>query len=705
MRGTSLRIRRTTMASVMLLLFQTLAVVIAPAALAAPVINANGCTPTSGPVGTTVTITGTGFATVNRVEYNGTDDTSFTVNQAGTQITSTVPTGATDGPLTVTDNGSGGGTASCGNFDVTATQAPTISGFSPTSGPVGTSVVITGTNFTGATAVRFNGTSATFTVNSSTQITATVPAGATDGPITVQNSAGTATTSPTSFDVTAQAAPTISSFNPTSGPVGTSVVITGNNFTGATAVRFAGTSATFTVNSSTQITATVPSGAGTGAISVTTPSGTGTSSSSFTVTVGAPVITSFNPASGCVGSSVTLTGTGFSGATAVTFNGLAAASFNVSSSTRITAVVPTGATTGRIAVTAPTGTGTSTTNFTVTQCAPTIVSFTPTNGPVGTSVVINGDDFTGTVTVRFNGVNAAFTVNSDAQITATVPAGATTGRITITNGVGTGSSSSDFVVTAAPTITSFSPATGPVGTTVTINGTNLTGTTAVRFNGVAASTFTVNSATRITATVPAGATTGRITVTNSAGTATSATDFTVAPIPAITGFSPAFGRVGTLVTITGSDFTGATAVQFNGVSAAFTVVSSTQITATVPAGATDGPIAVVGPNGTGTSSTSFVVTDVHARSVTLSLSGHLRASGNVIAVDDFQACEDGVAVKIQRRRNGVWRTLKVVTTDADGHFGTRLRDRQGLYRARAVKLANTQDVCRRATSPRRRHRH
>lgn len=619
-------LRRGSLAAALLLLFQVVAVVMAPAALAAPAISS--CTPTSGPVGTVVTITGTDLSGVNRVEFNGTD-ADFTKNQAGTQITATVPAGATDGPVTVTDNGAGGGVANCpSNFDVTPTQTPTVTGFSPTSGPVGTSVVITGTNFTGATAVRFNGTSATFTVNSPTQITATVPSGATDGPIAVQNSAGTGT-SAGSFDVTAPTPPTITGFSPTSGAPGTSVVITGTNFTGATAVRFGGTTATFTVNSSTQITATVPAGAATGAISVTTPSGTATSSSSFTVTQGGPAITSFSPASGCVGTNVTINGSNFTGATAVTFNGVSATSFTVQSSTRINAVVPVGATTGKIAVTSSLGTGTSATNFTVgTACSPTISSFTPSNGPVGTTVIITGDDFTGTITVKFDGVNAPFTVNSDSQITTTVPTGATTGKITVTNGNGTGTSATDFVVTGTPTITSFTPASGPVGSTVTITGTNFSGITAVRFNGTSA-TFTVNSLTQITATVPEGATTGRITITNSAGTATSATDFTVTP-PAPT---------------------------------------------------------------------------VHARSVSLALRGHLRASGNVVALDNFQACEVGVAVKIQRRKDGVWRTLKTVTTDATGHFATNLRDRRGLYRARAVRLTTGDNVCARTTSPRRRHRH
>jgi len=83
------------------------------------------------------------------------------------------------------------------------------------------------------------------------------------------------------------------------------------------------------------------------------------------------------------------------------------------------------------------------------------------------------------------------------------------------------------------------------------------------------------------------------------------------PAPSITGFSPPSGPVGTTVTITGSGFTGANDVQFNGTSVGtgnFAVNSDTQITATVPAGATTGPISVTTPGGTATSSDSFTVT-------------------------------------------------------------------------------------------------
>src|SRR5437588_3467332 len=139
-------------------------------------------------------------------------------------------------------------------------NGPTITGFAPTSGPVGTSVTISGTNFTGATAVRFNGTSASFTVNSASAITATVPSGATTGPLSVTTAGGTAS-SAGSFTVTVpHPPPKITSLTPTNAPVGTSVTISGTNFTGATAVQFNGTSASFTVNSASAITATVPRG-------------------------------------------------------------------------------------------------------------------------------------------------------------------------------------------------------------------------------------------------------------------------------------------------------------------------------------------------------------------------------------------------------------------------------------------------------------
>jgi hypothetical protein len=155
-----------------------------------------------------------------------------------------------------------------------------FSPFSPTFGPVGTSVTITGTAFTGATAVSFNGVAAAFTVSPSGTITTTVPAGATTGPISITTPSNGSIVTTTRFTIT----PAITSFAPTFGGVGAGVTITGTNFSGARAVSFGGRAATFTVNNSGRITTTVPAGASTGSISVSTLDGTATSAASFTVT-------------------------------------------------------------------------------------------------------------------------------------------------------------------------------------------------------------------------------------------------------------------------------------------------------------------------------------------------------------------------------------------------------------------------------------
>ena len=121
--------------------------------------------------------------------------------------------------------------------------------------------------------------------------------------------------------------------------------------------------------------------------------------------------------------------------------------------------------------------------------APVVVVFLPLTGPTGTSVTITGTGFADSSVangVAFNGTPAtSFNVDSDTQITATVPAGATTGPVTVIDGEGTGTSAVDFVVTPSPlpTVLLFVPSSGPIGTTVTITGTGYTGTSAVKFNG------------------------------------------------------------------------------------------------------------------------------------------------------------------------------------------------------------------------------
>jgi hypothetical protein len=140
--------------------------------------------------------------------------------------------------------------------------------------------------------------------------------------------------------------------------------------------------------------------------------------------------------------------------------------------------------------------------------------------------------------VTIGGVPASsFTVDSDTQIRVVVPAGATTGKVVITTGGGTTASVLDFDVTEdplPPSIDAFSPARGPIGTEVTIMGTALGATTAVTFNDVAASSFTIDSATQIRAIVPSGATTGPIGVNAPAGSSTSVNSFIVTSSTTVT---------------------------------------------------------------------------------------------------------------------------------------------------------------------------
>jgi hypothetical protein len=242
---------------------------------------------------------------------------------------------------------------------------------------------------------------------------------------------------------------------------------------------------------------------------------------------------------------------------------------------------------------------------------PSFSGFSPTSGPVGTSVTINGANFAGATAVQFNGVGTPFFVNgTGTQIMANVPAGATDGPISVTTPGGTASTSSSFNVTsgAVPVINGFLPHSGAVGATVHVYGANFTGATAVRFNGTAATPFTIIGPGNIQTTVPTGATSGRISVTTPAGTGTSTIDFTVTGGGlTITSFSPTSGSVGTAVAINGTGFTNVSAVRFNGTAATFTVASATRINTTVPAGATTGKISVTTTAGTVTSAANFTV--------------------------------------------------------------------------------------------------
>jgi hypothetical protein len=230
---------------------------------------------------------------------------------------------------------------------------------------------------------------------------------------------------------------------------------------------------------------------------------------------------------------VTITGTGFSGSVSVQFGTTPAPAVTVNSPIQITATSPPGG--GTVDVTVSNLAGTSATSAADRfGYIPAVTGISPASGPVtgGTAVTITGAGFTGATSVHFGTANAAMTVNSDTQITATSPPGARPGvvGVTVTGPAGTSTSSAANQFTYLPAVTGVSPNRGFTtgGDSVTITGAGFTGASSVHF-GVAGAAMTVNSDTQITATSPAsGVGIVHVTVTTPAGTspASAADEFT-----------------------------------------------------------------------------------------------------------------------------------------------------------------------------------
>ncbi len=543
--------------------------------------------PDSGPAagGNTVVLTGTGFIGATAVNFGAAPAISFTVN-SNTRITAIAPAGSGTADVTVTTS-----VGTSNTVAYTYVPAPALSTVVPSSGPEtgGNTVVLTGTNLSGATAVHFGANTAiAFTVVSDTQISASAPAGTGIVDVTVTTAGGTSR--PVTY--TYVPAPALASIAPGSGPEtgGNTVTLTGTNLTGATAVRFNGTPAiSFTVVSGTTITAVAPAGTA-GPVVVTVTTVGGTSNAVVYTYVAAPTLISTTPNSGpeTGGNTVVIRGTGFTGTSAVRFGATPATSFTVVSNTEIRAVAPAG--TGRRNVTVTAAGGTSNPVAYTYVPAPALGSVVPNSGPEtgGNTVVLTGTKLSGATAVHFGANTAiAFTVVSDTQITAAVPAGVGGVDVTISTAGGT-SNPVAYTYVPAPTLASIVPGSGPEtgGNTVTLTGADLSGATAVRFNGTPAISFTVVSDTTITAVVPTGTGSVDVTVTTAGGLSNLVT-YTYVPAPVLASVVPDSGprTGGNTVTLRGANLTGATAVRFDGTSAtSFSVISDAEISAVVPAG-------------------------------------------------------------------------------------------------------------------------
>jgi uncharacterized repeat protein (TIGR01451 family) len=422
-------------------------------------------------------------------------------------------------------------------------------------------------------------------------------------------------------------APVITNFFPEFGKPGiTHVTLEGINFANVTGVGFNGVRAAIDSSSANRIMVTVPATATSGRLSATNASGSGVSSRDFVATR-APILDEFFPEEGAPRQRVAIWGANLLNTRAVLFHGQNAAWFAASSDIQVNADVPAGATSGPITVTNDFGSATTTNEFFIPGSLPYVTAITPSGGPRGTPVVINGGNFTNLVNVKFNGLLAPDAVaTSRSQINATVPVGTTSGPLTVTTGAGTSTNTRVFY--ASPRLTGFTPTNGIGGDAVVLTGTNFTDAVAVYFANHNAS-FTVDATNRLSAVVPPDATTGPIKVLTPGGVIASTNVFRV--FPHITDFAPRWGPTGTVVRVLGTSLQPATEVAFGGEPGPFIVVAATEIRATVPGNAESGPIQVTTPDGVAVSSNRFSVTGSTDVRLRIGASADLVAPGATVS--------------------------------------------------------------------------
>jgi hypothetical protein len=302
-------------------------------------------------------------------------------------------------------------------------------------------------------------------VDDSTDITAVVPAGAKSGKVTVINPAGQALSAGT---FTVNPPPVVKAITPNIGKAGDSVTITGSNFiTGMGTfvandpsdmfAQFSGDGNAATSLTATSLTVNIPTFAVTGPVEVQNIWGESALAPALFKVVQTPVVDDafnyfFGGTAGKPGDGVEILGSGFTGTTGVSF-GIKPASFSVVSDNEILATLPKSFTSGStgvaVHVTNAGGTGDGPDFFLIQ--APTITSFAPSSGAVGDTVTITGTGLEGVFDVEFNGTSVfapqTFSVDSETQITAQVPTGATSGTISVSNEANTGTSSGSFTVT------------------------------------------------------------------------------------------------------------------------------------------------------------------------------------------------------------------------------------------------------------------
>lgn len=608
---------------------------------------------TSGPLsgGTLTTIQGTGFTGTLTVTVGGQPATI--VLGTTTAITCTTPAAASADTVDVVVNSSTRGSVTA--FDsFTYNPLPTLTSVTPNEVPLagGTTVVIAGTGFGGSLGLTIGGTAAAILSSTTTRITATAPPGAAaaDAPIAVTSTTHGNAGGTNLFRY--NAAPTVGSVSPASGPLagGNVILITGSGFGGSLSVNVGGSNASILASTTTSITCTAPARALAATVGVTVTSSTNgsvTASSAYTYNP-APALVSVSPGNGPItgGGPVLVTGTNFSGALSLLIGGQNAPIL-FSDSTSISSAVPATTSAGIVevrVVSSSHGSASNPSGYTYNP-QPVISSLSPASGRLGggDTIGIIGSGFGGTLSVTIDGNPATILGSTTTSISITTPAGSIPDDVDVvvtssTNGTRT--LPDGFTYNSPPTLTSATPAQGPRagGTTVALGGSGFGGALTVSFDGNAA-TILASTTSIITCTAPASGVTGNVSVTVTSSTHGSVTEpslFLYNPDLTLGTVVPGSGLLagGTPIAITGTNLTGSLTVTIGGNAASAVSSSGTTITCTTPAGSASGAVNVVvasDTHGVTTLTSGFTYNPLPAVTSVSPPSGPL-AGGNVIVI-------------------------------------------------------------------------
>lgn len=459
-----------------------------------------------------VYIKGTYLSYVTAVRFGGTP-ASFFYAQNDTTIVAGVASGST-GSITLTLPFS---PYSLSRPGFTYLLSPQIQSFTPASAGYGDTVTIKGINLLNTQKVYFADSLAlSFTIISDTVIKAIVANGRTGG-------VGVGTSGITTYvPGFTHLGPAISSFSPKNGVTGDTITIEGINFSGTTGVvlgRYA--AASYIVQGDTMILAILGQ-AGPGSIYVKAPKGTAGMDGFIS-----PVIAGFGPSFGFRGTVVSITGFNLAGVTAVKFGDSLAASFTVVNDGLLEAVVGS-SNSGNIKLYK--GIDSFTVGyFNYFRYQPDVTGFSPSSAKQGDTLRITGTRFLGATAVSIGEVPAtSFTVVSDTEIKAVVARDSyLSGYVKVTNDGVTDSLAGFSYIFQPPYISSFTPASGPVGTSVILKGQYFGATAAenIVYFGAAKATISAVTDSSITVIVPPGTDQQPISVTTSRMTGYSAIPF------------------------------------------------------------------------------------------------------------------------------------------------------------------------------------